>query len=35
LVELGDHTGKKENPKDSSFEQKKIQLPMTACAQDI
>jgi hypothetical protein len=33
LVELGDHTGKKENPKNSPFEQKKIQLPMTVYAQ--
>jgi hypothetical protein len=35
LVELGDHTRKKEHPKDFPFEQKKIQLPMTAQAQDM
>jgi hypothetical protein len=35
LVELGDHAGKKENLKDIPFQQKKIQLPMTAYAQDI
>jgi hypothetical protein len=35
LVGIGDHTGEKENPKDFPFQQKKIQLPMAAYAQDI
>jgi hypothetical protein len=35
LVKLGDHAGKKENSKDIPFQQKKIQLPMAAYAQDI